>query len=263
MADCHRRQGILVELPLAPFFVARLLGRTNTIADLPAFDRGLFESLMFLKKYEGDVEALTLSFALEQFTDEALPAAARRQVNLKPNGAQIPVSAANRLEYLFLVSHFRLNTQLRRACDAFLRGFSEVIPAAWVNMFAPAELQLLLGGSDAPLDVDDWQAHATYSGGYHADHPIIRALWDVLREFEAAQRAATLKFATSCSRPPLLGFAHLKPPFCVHKATDEEGRLPTAATCMNLLKLPPYDSIDVLRERLRYAIEAGAGFELS
>jgi len=32
---------------------------------------------------------------------------------------------------------------------------------------------------------------------------------------------------------------------------------------MNLLKLPPYDSIDVLRERLRYAIEAGAGFELS
>jgi ubiquitin-protein ligase E3 C len=32
---------------------------------------------------------------------------------------------------------------------------------------------------------------------------------------------------------------------------------------MNLLKLPPYDSIEVLRERLLYAIEAGAGFELS
>lgn len=39
--------------------------------------------------------------------------------------------------------------------------------------------------------------------------------------------------------------------------------LPTAATCMNLLKLPPYESFDILKERLTYAIEAGCGFELS
>lgn len=161
------------------------------------------------------------------------------------------------------MSNFRLNYQLRHPCDAFLRGFSEVIPAAWITMFAPAELQLLLGGSDAPLDVDDWREHTSYSGGYHPDHPTIRALWQVLAEFDTPRRAAALKFATSCSRPPLLGFAHLQPPFCIHKATDQEGRLPTSATCMNLLKLPPYDSVEVLRERLLYAIEAGAGFELS
>ena len=88
-------------------------------------------------------------------------------------------------------------------------------------------------------------------------------LRQVLREYDAPKRAATLKFATSCSRPPLLGFAHLQPRFCVHMATDEEGRLPTAATCMNLLKLPPYENVETLRERLTYAIEAGCGFELS
>jgi len=32
---------------------------------------------------------------------------------------------------------------------------------------------------------------------------------------------------------------------------------------MNLLKLPPYDSAELLRDKLLYAIEAGAGFELS
>ena len=85
----------------------------------------------------------------------------------------------------------------------------------------------------------------------------------MLEEFDAPRRAATLKFATSCSRPPLLGFSHLQPPFCVHRATNEEGRLPTSATCMNLLKLPPYDSLETLRERLTYAVDAGAGFELS
>merc|ERR1719274_376161 len=130
-------------------------------------------------------------------------------------------------------------------------------------MFSPTELQLVLGGSDAAVDVEDWRAHAVYSGGYHANHPVIIWLWTVLHEYSAARRAATLKFATSCSRPPLMGFAYLQPAFCVHRATDEEGRLPTAATCMNLLKLPPYDSLEALRERLTYAIEAGCGFELS
>ena len=257
-------EGILVELPLAPFFVSKLLGRTNTVADLPSMDKALYDSLMFVKRYSGsDLEALTLSFAVEQYTDETLPPELRRQVALRPNGEHIPVSNANRLEYVFLVSHYRLNHQMRRPCDAFLRGFGEVVPVPWVKMFSPAELRLVLGGSDAPLDVDDWEAHAVYAGGYHPQHPVIRWLWQVLREFDGAHRAMTLKFATSCSRPPLLGFAHLLPQFCVHRATDEEGRLPTAATCMNLLKLPPYESLEVLRERLTYAIEAGCGFELS
>ena len=256
-------EGILVELPLAPFFTSKLLGRTNTVAELPSLDRRLFDSLMFLKQYDGDLEALALTFAVEQYTDETLPAAARRTVALKPLGADIPVSAANRLEYVFLVAHYRLNTQMRRPCDTFLRGFSEVVPSSWVGMFSPSELQLVLGGSDAPLDVDDWEANTSYSGGYHARHPVIMWLWTVLREYDATRRAATLKFVTSCSRPPLLGFSYLQPGFCVHRASDEEGRLPTAATCMNLMKLPPYESLDILRERLTYAIEAGCGFELS
>ena len=40
-------------------------------------------------------------------------------------------------------------------------------------------------------------------------------------------------------------------------------RLPTAATCMNLLKLPPYTSPAQIREKLLYAIKHGTGFELS
>jgi len=32
---------------------------------------------------------------------------------------------------------------------------------------------------------------------------------------------------------------------------------------MNLLKLPKYESKESLREKLLYAIEAGAGFELT
>lgn len=35
------------------------------------------------------------------------------------------------------------------------------------------------------------------------------------------------------------------------------------ATCMNLLKLPPYTDKAQLRAKMLYAITAGAGFELS
>ena len=93
-------------------------------------------------------------------------------------------------------------------------------------------------------------------------------------------RALFLKFVTSCSKPPLLGFAHLQPTFTIQcVAADgsdvpsvlaffgmgrkETDRLPTASTCFNYLKLPNYKSRRVLREKLLYAIRSASGFELS
>ena len=40
-------------------------------------------------------------------------------------------------------------------------------------------------------------------------------------------------------------------------------RLPTSATCVNLLKLPPYQAPGVLRDKLLLAIRNAAGFDLS
>jgi ubiquitin-protein ligase E3 C len=40
-------------------------------------------------------------------------------------------------------------------------------------------------------------------------------------------------------------------------------RLPSAATCMNLLKLPRYSNPQQLRDKLLYAISSNSGFELS
>jgi len=55
----------------------------------------------------------------------------------------------------------------------------------------------------------------------------------------------------------------LYPAFCVHHGGDEADRLPSASTCMNLLKLPEFQDEETLRNKLTYAIESGAGFELS
>ncbi len=68
----------------------------------------------------------------------------------------------------------------------------------------------------------------------------------------------------------MLGFSQLEPRFCVQlshtlgpdseQANDD---LPTASTCMNLLKLNPFLDPDLMRAKLLYAIENCVGFELS
>lgn len=57
-------------------------------------------------------------------------------------------------------------------------------------------------------------------------------------------------------------YQELDPPFCIQHA-GSVNRLPTSSTCMNLLKLPEFQDEKTLREKLLYAIQAGAGFELS
>lgn len=72
----------------------------------------------------------------------------------------------------------------------------------------------------------------------------VRRFWSVLNSMNARERAALLRFVTSCERPPPLGFESMQPPFCLHRVgvrSDDE-RLPTASTCFNMLKLPTYSS---------------------
>ncbi|MEW5298301.1 MAG: hypothetical protein WDW36_001441 [Sanguina aurantia] len=124
------------------------------------------------------------------------------------------------------------------------------------------------------MDVIDMRRWVTYSGGYRPDSTSIKLFWKAVSEFTPAECAALLKFVTSCSRAPLGGFQYLQPPFTIHRVTCDASalvflggrdvdRLPTASTCYNMLKLPNYRLLSTMRKKLLYAINAGAGFELS
>ena len=55
-----------------------------------------------------------------------------------------------------------------------------------------------------------------YYGGFHSSHRVVKWLWEILeKDYSPQDRAGFLKFVTSCSRPPLLGFAHLNPQFSI------------------------------------------------
>lgn len=148
---------------------------------------------------------------------------------------------------------------------AFLRGFRELVPQHLLRLFSSSELQLLIGGTSHSFDVDDMAKYTNYGGGYHPDQLPIQWFWEIVRSFSSEEKSKLLSFATSCSRAPLLGFSQLYPKFAIQQVRiqNDADRLPTAATCMNLLKLPAYSNKNTMREKLLLAINANAGFDLS
>lgn len=253
-------ENMLVELPFAGFFLSKLLGTSADvdIHHLASLDPEVYRNLLFLKSYEGDVEELGLNFTV---VNNDLGEA--QVVELKYGGKDIPVTSANRIAYIHLVADYRLNRQIRQHCLAFRQGLANVLNLEWLRMFDQQEIQVLISGAQVPISLEDLKSFTNYSGGYSADHPVIRAFWRVVEGFTDEEKRKLLKFVTSCSRPPLLGFKELYPAFCIHNGGSDLERLPTASTCMNLLKLPEFHDEALLRSKLLYAIECAAGFELS
>lgn len=225
---------------------------------------------MALKNYTGDVETdfalnytITSSLTLESGKTKTIT------LDLKPNGSNIPVTNSTRLEYIHLVSKYRLLNQPRLQINAFLHGLGSIIQPSWLSMFNQSELQTLVGGGHNPIDVADLRRNTVYGGLYvigddGKEHPVVANFWKVMEEdLTDEERRKVLKFATSVSRAPLLGFGMLNPRFSIRDSGDDQERLPSTSTCLNLLKLPRYKDRETLRKKILYAVNAGAGFDLS
>ncbi|UYV76096.1 UBE3B [Cordylochernes scorpioides] len=288
--SCECSQGIVIDIPFASFFLSQVLGHQHSalyssIDELPSLDYDLYKSLTYIKHYQGDLQDLDLTFSLDE---ECMGQLVTHE--LVPGGRAIPVTQENRISYIHLMAHFRMHVQIYEQTAAFIRGFRTLINPDWLTIFSTPELQRLISGDNTPIDLQDLRRHTKYFGGFHNNHRVINWLWDILeRDFSTEEHRLFLKFVTSCSKPPLLGFSHLEPPFsirCVEVGDDQDTgdtvgsvlrgfftihrhrgdpvhRLPTSSTCFNLLKLPNYQRKSTLRDKLRYAITSNTGFELS
>ncbi|XP_023230770.1 ubiquitin-protein ligase E3B-like [Centruroides sculpturatus] len=281
-------EGIVVDVPFASFFLSQVLGHQHSalyssIDELPSLDPELYKSLTYIKHYKNDIQELDLTFSLdEDFMGKLITH------ELIPGGKAVPVTNENKISYIHHMAHFRMHVQIHEQTTAFIRGFRSLVNPDWLTMFSTPELQRLISGDNTPIDLIDLRRNTKYFGGFHNNHRVINWLWDILeKDFTPEEHRLFLKFVTSCSKPPLLGFAHLEPSFsirCVEVSDDQDtgdtvgsvlrgfftinkkdpvNRLPTSSTCFNLLKLPNYQKKSTLREKLRYAITSNTGFELS
>ena len=111
----------------------------------------------------------------------------------------------------------------------------DVIPVDWLRMFSERELQWLISGSDAPLDVMDLRAHCIYTGGYSSLSSSIRRFWNVVNKFTFIEKRQLLRFVTSCERAPSLGFQALHPSFQIMWVTGAPNkRMLFVSFCLSL-----------------------------
>ena len=265
-------ENFLIQVPFATFFIGRLLGNIPTIDDLEAIDPQLYKSLLQLKLYPKEVvDNLGL-----YFTAEMDILGSHIEEELIPNGSQEMVTYENRVRYIALLVDCHLRKRLDTASKAFMNGLSAIFPPSWLRIFSPKEINMLLGGGkDGHVDIQDLKKHCKLTGGYTATSRPIKLFWKVVASMDQNTIRKLLKFATATTAAPLGGFKYMNPPFTIQLAASDlvhpamglfggtKERLPSASTCSNTLRLPPYMREKIMREKLLYAVQSDAGFDLS
>ena len=175
----------------------------------------------------------------------------------------------------------RLIEPRRKALEAMRRGFAtvEMVPQLTRTLFPSSkELVHFICGDDK-LDADKLWSLFTFDeeaysqtfidydhpsgefGLYTEDDPTMRHLKTVLSEFCDAERLKFFKFVSGLAAIPATRPGEAKPFQLLVDGKDlETNRLPTTSTCYYQLHCPPYPTKDVLKDKLRLAIEA-EGFD--
>ncbi|XP_076590249.1 NEDD4-like E3 ubiquitin-protein ligase WWP2 isoform X1 [Chaetodon auriga] len=238
-------------------FYKRMLDKKPTLKDLESIDPEFYNSIMWVKENNLEECGVELYFAQDM---EILGKVSTHQ--LKDDGENELVTEQNKEEYIGLLTDWRFTRGVEEQTKAFLDGFNEVVPLEWLRYFDEKELELMLCGMQE-IDLADWQKNTIYRH-YTKNSKQIHWFWQVVKEMDNEKRIRLLQFVTGTCRLPVGGFAELigsngPQKFCIDKV-GKETWLPRSHTCFNRLDLPPYRSLEQLREKLLFAIEETEGF---
>lgn len=225
-----------------------------TLDDLAGLDPRLADGLRRLLDYDQpdveDVFALRFVIVSEEF-------GAHVEHPLVPGGADIAVTAGNRAQYVQAYVNWILVDSVRRQLDAFVRGFRLTCNTVFFQSFRSSELELLVCG-EPTLDFAALRAGARYDNGYSAEHPVIQRFWTVVSALSDDEKRRFLFFCTGSDRSPIGGLSKLH--LSIVRNAADLSHLPTSHTCFNVLLLPEYSCVDMMKRQLLLAILHHEGF---
>ena len=147
-----------IHLPTAGY--KKLLGHPVGLEDLEVFRPALARGLRHLLAFEGDVES-TFCYS---FVAEVDAFGQRKTIPLIPGGENQMVTNENRQMFVELYVNHVLNSSVERQFGEFKRGFYHVCGGNALSLFRPQEIELLVRGSDEPLEIDDLRGQTEYQG---------------------------------------------------------------------------------------------------
>ena len=260
------RHVTLAGVRLCDTFYKVLLGQPLTLADVAHVSAAEYRSLRAIHDGEVTPDMCLGTFEHAVYAPGAPPGAPPVVVlPLRPGGSYLPVTNANKAEFVLLKGQSIVMGSVARQLDAACAGFYSIVPpsALRASKFTPRQLRRLLCGGGDGFDVAQLRQLTTYRAPYSDTHPVVAWLWEVLQEAGRGLQSDFLEFATGASEPPAGGFGAIRgAPLTIAPAPlqsdgappDAPSRLPTARTCAYLFELPPYDSKSTLRDKLRDAL---------
>uniref|UniRef100_A0AAX7SZI0 HECT domain-containing protein n=1 Tax=Astatotilapia calliptera TaxID=8154 RepID=A0AAX7SZI0_ASTCA len=247
----------IVELNFPLALYKKLLKKKPTLEDLKELMPDVGRSLQQLLDYTEDdlEETFCLNFTI---TEENY--GATEVLELVPNGENINVNMSNRQDFVSAYVDYVFNTSVAPLFECFYSGFHKVCGGKVLELFQPNELQAMVIGN-TNYDWMELEKTTEYKGEYWTDHPTIRLFWEVFHNLPLEKKKQFLLFLTGSDRIPILGMKSLK--LVIQPTGGGEHYLPVAHTCFNLLDLPKYTSLEMLREKLLQAIDHNQGFNLA
>ncbi|KAL0221935.1 hypothetical protein RCL1_001789 [Eukaryota sp. TZLM3-RCL] len=174
---------------------------------------------------------------------------------LCPNGELTPVTRLNRFGYVSKLLEHVLGKSFKQPSAIVQHGFNSLISSRVTSLFSYKELELLCCGSDT-VDVEELIEGLVIKGGT-TESLTIQHLFDELRDATSDDVALFLEFITGSPRMPL--GTTFECPITIH-LVESSDRLPTSSTCFNTLKLPEYDDVSVLKNKLWAAVYSDRSF---
>lgn len=246
--------GVILDVHLPNVVYKKLMRKPVDMEDLKEVSPELYRGMKTLLAFDGNVEE---TYARD-FQVEYEYFGVKQYRDLKEGGANIPLTNANREEYVSLFVDYQLNKSVERQFAAFKKGFDLVMNGPAFAIFTVEELELVICG-DPVLDFEELQKAAQYEEYLPTDNVVVW-FWEVVHSLSEEEKRKLLHFATGSDRAPIGGLKNLQ--LVIQRHGDGDERLPSSHTCFNHLLLPLYTSKEALRTKLMMALQNSVGFGL-
>jgi len=238
------RTGFTLNLDLPNTIWKKLLGNDVNQADLEGIDKLCIQALGNLKKLDKE----KFDVVIEQTHTTQLSDG--KEVELKPNGKELPVKFEDVDEFMRLSVEARLS-ESDQQIQALRKGLNAIVPANHLALFSWYDLELMVCGNPN-IDIEALRKHTLFRG-VSAGSPLVKNLWKCLESFNSEERQMFLRFVWGRSRLPIVD-SDWNQEFTIHLLRAGDDKLPIAHTCFFSLEIPNYSSYDILRKKIVFAI---------
>ncbi|XP_056360661.1 probable E3 ubiquitin-protein ligase HECTD4 isoform X2 [Oenanthe melanoleuca] len=276
------RADVPLPLDLLPSFWKTLVGEPlDPDVDLQEADILTYN---YVKKFENisdetELEALCAEIASQHLATESPDCPNKpcckftylsltgEEVELCPRGRHVPVGWENKDVYAAAIRSLRMRELQTPECMTAVRaGLGSIIPLQLLTTLTPLEMELRTCGLPY-INLEFLKAHTMYQVGLMETDQHIEFFWSALEMFTQEELCKFIKFACNQERIPFTcpckdggpDTAHV-PPYPMKIAPPDgaagspDSRYIRVETCMFMIKLPQYSSLDIMLEKLRYAI---------